>query len=62
MGYNFPKNIVFHSLKINLVLVNSAEPDKMPPSVAFYQGLHCLPKYPFMGIQLNSTQIYLQIT
>ena len=25
----FPKDIVFFSLKINLVLANSAEPDKM---------------------------------
>ena len=45
-----PKNIVhvFHSLKINFVLINSAEPDKMPP-VAFYQGLHCLPKFAIYG-------------
>ena len=30
---------------------NSADPDEMPPYVAFHLGLHCLPKYLFTGIQ-----------
>ena len=25
------------------ILANSANPDEMPPNVAFHQGLHCLP-------------------
>ena len=45
-----PINIVFHSLKINLVLANSADPDEMLHDVAsLYLGLHCLPKYLFRG-------------
>ena len=31
--------------------VNSADPNEMPPYVAFQLGLHCLPKYIFTGIQ-----------
>ena len=31
------------------ILANSVDPDEMPHSVAFHQGLHCLPKYLFMG-------------
>ena len=34
------KNIVFVSLKIDVVLENSADPDKMPHFVAFFLGLH----------------------
>ena len=34
------------SLKIDFVLANSADPDKMLHYVAFHLGLHCLPKYP----------------
>ena len=30
---------------------NSADPDEMPPYVAFHLGWHCLPKYIFTGIQ-----------
>ena len=29
------------------VLVNSEDPDEMPPYAAFHQGLHCLPKKSF---------------
>ena len=39
------------SLKINLVLANSSDPDEMPHSAAFYLGLHCLHKYRFRGFQ-----------
>ena len=38
---------VFLSLKIT----NSADPDEMLCFAAYYLGLHCLPKYLFMGIQ-----------
>ena len=52
-GYrlSFPKNIVFLSMKIDFVLANSADPDEMPPEVAFYLNLPCLPKYRFRGFQ-----------
>ena len=40
---------MFHSLKIDFVLANSADPDEMPYYAAFHLGLHCLPKYPFRG-------------
>ena len=40
------KNNVFLSLKIDLVLANSADPDEMPHYAAFHLGLHYLPKYP----------------
>ena len=39
------------SLKIVLILANSADPDEMLPNAAFHLGLHCLPKYLFTGIQ-----------
>ena len=39
------------SLKIVLNLATSADPDEMPPGVAFHLGLHCLPKYVLTGIQ-----------
>ena len=32
-----------------LILANSADPDEMQHYAAFHLGLHCLPKYPFMG-------------
>ena len=42
-------NIVFLSLKIDFVLVISADSDEMPHYVTFHLGLHCLSKYPFRG-------------
>ena len=36
---------IFFSLKNFIVLANSADPNEMPHYVAFYLGLHCLPKY-----------------
>ena len=33
------------SLKIVLILANSADPDKKQHDAAFHLGLHCLPKY-----------------
>ena len=42
---------VFLSLKVILILANDANPDEMKHYAAFHLGLHCLPKYPFMGFQ-----------
>ena len=38
--YNVLNNDVCLSLKIGLILENSADPDKMQHSAAFYLGLH----------------------
>ena len=32
-------------------LVNCADADEMPHPAAFHLGLHCMPKYLFIGIQ-----------
>ena len=32
-----------------LILANSTDHDEMQHNAAFHLGLHCLPKYPFMG-------------
>ena len=37
------------SLKIDIALANSVDPDEMQHHAAFHQGLHCLPKYPIRG-------------
>ena len=42
----FKKNPYF-PLKIDFVLANSANPDKMPHYMAFHLGLHCSSKYPY---------------
>ena len=42
---------VFMSLKVVIILTNSADPDEMSPYAAFCRGLHCLPKYLLTGIQ-----------
>ena len=39
------QSLVLLSLKI----ANSADPDEMLLYEAFHQGLHCLPKYPFIS-------------
>ena len=44
------QNIALLSLRIDFVLTDSAYPDEMSHSAAFYLGLHCLPKYPFRGL------------
>ena len=51
MGYNFQKNIVFLSLKIDFVSAKSANPDEMLHFAAFHLGLHYLEKYLFRGLQ-----------
>ena len=40
---------MFHSLKIDFDLANSADPDEMPHDAAFHLDLHCLP----MNLYLN---------
>ena len=39
------------SMKVFLILANSADPDEMQHHAAFHQGLHCLTKYPIRGFQ-----------
>ena len=43
------KNIVFLSLKIDLVVANSADPDEMTLYATFHLVLHCLPYYSIYG-------------
>ena len=45
--YTFLNNYVDLSLKIILLLANSADIDEMQHYVVFHLGLHCLPEYPF---------------
>ena len=47
----FLYNDAFLSLKIVLILENSADPDEMLHDAAFHLGLHCLPTYLFTSIQ-----------
>ena len=47
---NFPNYDIFVSLKILLILANSADPDEMQHDAAFHLGLHCFTKYPFRGV------------
>ena len=37
------------SLKVVLILANSADPDEMQHYAAYHLGIRCLPKYPFRG-------------
>ena len=37
-------------MHICLIFAKSADPDEMPHYATFHRGLHCLPKYPFAGI------------
>ena len=43
------KKKIFFSLKMNFVLANSEDLDEMQHDATFHLGLHCLPKYLFMG-------------
>ena len=47
----------YHSLKIVFLflITNSVDPDEMSHSVAFHQGLHCLPEYMFSGFQYENS-------
>ena len=50
----FPKQIVFLSMKFDFVLANSEDLDKMLHNAAFHLGLLCLPKYLFRGLMSKS--------
>ena len=49
----FTKTVVFLSMKNDVVLANSADPDEMLCSVSFYLGLRYLQNYLFMGFSLG---------
>ena len=42
---------VFLSLKVLLIIANSADPGEMQHNAAFYMGLQCLPMYPFRSFE-----------
>ena len=46
-GYS-SSDVCFSSVFFTFI-ENSADLDEMPHVVAFHQGFHCFPKYPFMG-------------
>ena len=50
-GHNYD---VFLSLKVVLIVENSADPDEMQHYTAFHMGLHRLPKYSFRGLQYTN--------
>ena len=52
----FPKKVVIHSLKIDLILVTSADTNEMPRSMTFHQCSHFLPNNPFRGFQFTKIQ------
>ena len=41
----------FFHRRFVLILANSEDPDEMQHCAAFHLCLHCLPKYPFRGLQ-----------
>ena len=41
---------VFQSLKVVLIIANSADPDEMQQDAVFHLGLHCLPEYLYKGL------------
>ena len=47
---------VFLSLKVVLIVANSADPDEMQHYAAFHLGLHSLPEYLFRGFILIAIQ------
>ena len=58
----FRETIAFPSLKINIVLANSADSDKILHYVAFHLGRHCLAKYVFRGFECTMSQIFYYST
>ena len=48
--YKFLNNDVCLSLKVGLILENSADLDKMQHSAAFYLGLHCFQSIRLLGV------------
>ena len=57
MGNQFLKYIVFLSLKIDLILANSADHDEMPHHAAFHLGIRCLQNYPFTGLRAERADL-----
>ena len=58
IGYNFEKiKLFFLSLKIDLVIANSVDPDEMPHKAAFLLGLRCLLKYLIRGFQYTKSRV-----
>ena len=56
-GYNFQKCIVFLSLEFDYVLANSADPNEMPNSVAFYLDFCCLQKCQLRGFKSTKNKV-----
>ena len=50
-GLNFLNYNVLLSLRVVLILANSADPDEMQLYAAFHLGIPCLLNYPFRGFQ-----------
>ena len=51
------------SLKIDLVLKNSADPDEMAPYAAFHLGLHSIREFPvFKGLITRASKMVTCIT
>ena len=42
---------------MTFIQANSSDLDETPRSVAFHLGLHCLPKYPFIGVSSTEKRI-----
>ena len=51
-SHSLKKNIIFLPLKMEFILANRADLDKMPHYAAFHLGFHCLPRYPFRGYRI----------
>ena len=47
----FPKTIAFLSLKIDVAVTSSADPDEKLRYAAFHLGLHCFENNPFILFQ-----------
>ena len=47
--YNLSEIFSFHSLNMDYVITNSADPDEMTRCVAFHLGLPCSIKHPIRG-------------
>ena len=48
-------------MTIVLILANSVDPGEMQHYAAFHLGLHCLPEYPFRGIQYTKDYRYVNV-
>ena len=44
------------SLKVVLIVANSADPDEMQHYAAFHLGLSCMPKYTFRDFQQTKSE------